>query len=84
MEQTTIRLTRHKQLNYLREITSAIETVYNELTSDRKRLVHVRYWNNRDRKNWDCIADLCNVSKRQAQRWRDEIAQATIEVLGWR
>src|SRR5699024_30795 len=82
-EITAIRLTRHKQLNYLREIASAIETVYNELPADHKRLVRVRYWAREDYK-WDDIAGKCNVSRRQAMRWRDAIVLATIEVLGWR
>lgn len=82
-EATTIRLTRHKQLNYLREIASAIETVYNELPNDYKELVKARYWTNRSLV-WNEIAVQCNVSKRQAIRWRDDIIQATVEVLGWR
>lgn len=77
------RLTRHKQLNYLREIASAIETVYNELPKDHKRLVQVRYWSNKNR-TWDGIAMKCHVSRRQAMRWRDSIILATVEVLGWR
>ncbi|HLR16207.1 MAG TPA: transcriptional regulator [Bacillota bacterium] len=82
-EITALRLTRHKQLNYLREIASAIETVYNELPADHKRLVHVRYWA-RESYKWDEIAKKCNVSRRQAFNWRDAIIHATIEVLGWR
>jgi RinA family phage transcriptional activator len=78
-----IRLTKHKQLNYLREVTSAIETVYNQLPADRKRLVHIRYWSKR-KLVWDKVAEECFVSRRQAINWRDEIIQATVEVLGWR
>lgn len=77
------RLTRHKQLNYLREIASAIETVYNELPKDHQRLIHTRYWS-KTRLNWNEIAERCYVSKRQAMRWRDSIIIATVEVLGWR
>lgn len=80
---TAVRLTRHKQLNYLREIASAIETVYNELPSEHKRLVQIRYWSNRNL-TWNQIADQCNVSRRQAFNWRDAIILATVEVLGWR
>lgn len=80
---TAIRLTRHKQLNYLREIASAIETVYNELPKDHQRLVHIRYWSNNNF-TWDRIASEAYISRRQAIRWRDAIITATIEVLGWR
>lgn len=83
-EITATRLTTHRQLNYLREITNAIETVYNELPDDYKNLIHSRYWTSQRKKTWDVIAEECNVVKRTAQRWRDEIIQATIEVLGWR
>ncbi|WP_117161330.1 transcriptional regulator [Paraliobacillus sp. X-1268] len=82
-EATTIRLTKHKQLNHLREVTSAIETVYKELNEERKKLVHIRYWSKR-KLVWDRIAEECYVSRRQAINWRDEIIQATVEVLGWR
>ena len=82
-ERTVTRLTTHKRLNYLREITSAIETVYNELPDDYKKLIHSRYWSQR-KKTWDIIADDCKVVKRTAQRWRNEIIIATVEVLGWR
>lgn len=80
---TAARLTRHKQLNYLREIASAIETVYNELPKEHKRLVQVRYWSNNNF-TWEEIGTKCNVSRRQGIRWRDAIIQATVEVLGWR
>lgn len=80
---TAIRLTRHKQLNYLREIASAIETVYNELPKEQKRLVHVRYWSNKNL-TWDGIADELKYGRRTVIRWRDAIVLATIEVLGWR
>ncbi len=80
---TAVRLTRHKQLNYLREIASAIETVYNELPKEHKKLVHIRYWSNRYL-TWNEIAEECSISSRQGQRWRDSIILATVEMLGWR
>ncbi len=80
---TATRLSRHKQLSYLRDVASAIETVYNELPEEHKRLVHVRYWS-RKKRNWNEIAEDCSVSARQGQRWRDSIILATLEVLGWR
>lgn len=82
-EITALRLTRHKQLNYLREIASAIESVYNELPKEKKRLVQVRYWSNRNL-TWDGIADEMNYGRRTVIRWRNAIISTTIEVLGWR
>lgn len=77
------RLTTSKQLRYLEEITNAIEQVYESLPDNYKKLVQLRYWNNKDLV-WDVIAEKLHVSKRQAFRWRDEIIHSTIEILGWR
>ncbi|GGJ76457.1 transcriptional regulator [Virgibacillus salexigens] len=82
-ERIATRLTTNKQLNYLAEIADTIDQVYNALPDDYKNLVKVKYWSNK-RLTWEGIALELNVSKRQAMRWRDEIIQATVEVLGWR
>lgn len=83
-EQITIRLTKHKRLNYLREVTSAIETVYNALPNHYKNLVHERYWKKNNQKTWESLSVDFNKSERQLRRWRNEIVLATIEILGWR
>ena len=82
-EKIATRLTTHKQLNYLTEIVDAIEKVYNALPDDYKQLIRVRYWSGR-KLTWDIIADELHVHRSTAIRWRDEIIQATIELLGWR
>jgi len=83
-ENIAVRLTTSKQLSYLTEVVEAIDKVYNALPDEYKQLVRVRYWSKDKELNWDGVALRCNVSKRQAQRWRDEIVNATVEVLGWR
>lgn len=83
-EKIVTRLSTNKQLKYLEEITTAIENVYNALPNDYKKLVQVRYWKKDKRLTWDGIAAELNVSRRQAIYWRDDIIQATVEVLGWR
>ncbi|SFL39200.1 phage transcriptional activator, RinA family [Gracilibacillus orientalis] len=83
-ERTATRLTTHKQLSYLREVTSAIETVYNESPDNYKDLIRLRYWKRNNKLTWIGIAFQLNISERQARRWRNEIVQATIEILGWR
>lgn len=83
-ENIATRLVTHKQLKYLNEVTEAVENVYNALPDDYKKLVRLRYWNKSQELTWDGLALKLNVSKRQAMRWRDEIIQATVEVLGWR
>lgn len=82
-ETKAIRLIVSKQLDYLTEIANAIEQVYNALPNDYKKLVRVRYWSNKNL-NWDGIANEIHVHRSTAIRWRNEIVQATIEVLGWR
>jgi RinA family phage transcriptional activator len=82
-ERIATRLVTNKQLNYLTEVADAIERVYNALPDDYKKLVRLRYWSNKNLM-WDGIEDQLHISKRQAMRWRDEIIQATVEVLGWR
>jgi RinA family phage transcriptional activator len=83
-ERIATRLMTNKQLKYLTEITQAIEQVYNALPDDYKKLVRVKYWNKDKTLQWDGIALECNVSRATAFRRRDEIIQATIELLGWR
>lgn len=83
VEDKAIRLTTHKQLIYLKEVVNAIEVVYERLPKDKKKLVNVRYWSNRNY-DWNGIANKCNVSRRQALRWRDDIVFATANLLGWR
>ncbi|WP_078595384.1 DUF722 domain-containing protein [Evansella clarkii] len=82
-ERIATRLSTNKQLKYLNEIAGSIEQVYNALPDNYKKLVRLRYWGTKEL-TWDGIAAELHVSKRQAMRWRDEIIQATIEVMGWR
>lgn len=82
-EKIASRLVTSKQLSYLEEITKSIERVYNALPEDYKKLVRVRYWGKR-KISWDEIAAELHVHRSTAIRWRNEIVQATIELLGWR
>jgi RinA family phage transcriptional activator len=90
-ESIATRLTTHKQLNYLVEVVDAIEQVYNSVPDNYKKLIRLRYWNRNSKLTWDGIAMQFEkpnsdetMSVKQVQRWRDEIIQATIELLGWR
>lgn len=78
------RLTTNKQISYLHTVVDAIDQVYNVLPDNYKQLVRLKYWSKNRQLTWDGIALELNVSKRQAMRWRNEIIQATVEVLGWR
>ena len=83
-ERIATRLSLNKQLNHLQDIVEAIDQVYEALPEEYQKLVKLRYWSKNRQLTWDGIALELNISKRQAMRWRDEIIQATSEVLGWR
>lgn len=83
-ESIATRLTTNKQLNYLTEIISAIDRVYESCPDNYKHLIRLRYWNKHNKKEWAGIALELGRSERQAQRWRDEIMLSTIKLLGWR
>ena len=83
-ERIATRLMTSKQLTYLTQIVEAIEKVYNVLPDEHKKLVQLRYWKKGNKLTWDGVANQIHVSDRTARRWRNEIIQATIEVLGWR
>ncbi|WP_017470637.1 hypothetical protein [Amphibacillus jilinensis] len=82
-ERMAIRLTASKRLEHLNEVTEAIETVYNALPDNYKKLVQIRYWNNGNKLTWEATANRLFVNRATAIRWRNEIIQATIDVLGW-
>src|SRR5690625_4617647 len=67
-EATALRLTKNKQLNYLKEIVDAIEYVYESRPEEHKKLVRVRYWSNK-RMNWNGVASEIGYSRRTVIRW---------------
>jgi len=71
------------RLRYLKEITTFIADVYEELDDMKRVLIDQRYWS-RKKRGWMLIAARCFVSKRQAMRWRDEIMIRTANLLGAR
>lgn len=83
-ESMGLQLATNKQLAYMTDIVQVIERVYNGLPNDYKKLVRLRYWSPNNERQWIGIAAELGVSDRQAIRWRNEIIQASIEVLGWR
>ncbi|WP_077317588.1 transcriptional regulator [Virgibacillus proomii] len=78
------RLATHKRLEHLSEVTKAIEQVYNALPDNYKELARLRYWNKNNKLTWEGIAMRLSISERHARRQRNEIIQATLDVLGWR
>lgn len=78
------RLYTSKQLSYLNEVVEAIDRVYNALPDNYKELVRMKYWRKNNQWTWQRIADELGIGRATAIRRRNEVIQATIEILGWR
>lgn len=78
------RLASHKQLIYLESTVEAIESVYNRLPEEKKRLINLYYWTRPQMLSWEGIAQKLHISRKTAFNWRDEIVWAITEQLGWR
>lgn len=83
-ERIATRLSTHKRLIQLEEVTNAIYTVYAGVPEDYQKLIKLKYWTRPQLKTWDGIAKEIPVSRRTAFNMRDEIIFAVSEVLGWR
>ncbi|MBS4173482.1 transcriptional regulator [Bacillus sp. FJAT-49736] len=81
---TATALLTNRKLQNLESVAYAIETVYNTVNDDYKKLIRLKYWTRPQTKTWDGIAEELHVSRRQAFYWRDEIILAIGEILGWR
>ena len=78
------RLATHKKLTHLESIVQSIETIYNGLDENKKRLVNLYYWTRPQTLTWEGIAQKLHISRRQAINWRDDIIKDMSELLGWR
>lgn len=83
-EQRAVTVMTHRRLQQLERIANAIQTVYEALPQEKKKLVQLLYWTRPQRYTWDGLAEQLYVSKWQAMRWRNEIVRAIAELLGWR
>jgi RinA family phage transcriptional activator len=83
-ERIATRLTTHKRLKQLEEITNAIQKVYTGLPEDYQKLIRLKYWTKPQTLTWEGIADKLHIGRRTAFRMRDEIVETIAEVLGWR
>lgn len=78
------RLATHKHLTHIEGIAEAIESVYERLPEEKKRLIVLYYWTTPQTLTWDGIAQKLHISRRQAINWRDEAINAIAHILGWR
>ena len=77
-------LVSHKRLSPLESIIDVIDSIYNYLPEERKRLINLYYWTRPQTLTWEGIAQKLHISRRQAIYWRDEIVEAMAERLGWK
>lgn len=82
-ERIATMLVMDKRLRELERITEAIETVYQSLDVERKKLIRLKYWTKPQTLTWEGIALKLNVSRATVFRWREEIVNTIAEKLGW-
>jgi len=82
-ERIATMLVMDKRLRELERITEAIETVYQSLDVERKKLIRLKYWTKPQTLTWEGIALKLNVSRATVFRWREEVVNAIAEKLGW-
>lgn len=82
-EKIATRLLTHKTLRNLEEIATAITDVYNMVSDDHKKVIETRYWGNRHL-DWDGVADMTNMHRNTALKYRKEVVLLVANKLGWR
>lgn len=82
-QQKAIALISSRQIEELEKIIKAIDFVVNNLPSEKRKLVELKYWTKPQMLSWDGIAlNLC-CSRRTAERWRAEIVNQIGQLIGW-
>lgn len=74
----------HKRLDHLQSIIDSIDSVYNRLPEEKKRLVNLYYWTRPQLLTWEGVAQQLKCNRATAFRWRDDIIYAVSDRLGWR
>lgn len=70
-----------RRLLRLHSVIRAIEDVYEMCNDDEKRLIELRYWNNRYKDAG--VADKLHIGTRTVYRWSDKIVLAIAAKLGF-
>jgi len=74
----------HRRIEHLSMIVNAIQTVYERLPEEKKRLVEMYYWNRSRQWTLEGIAYELNTSRITVYRWRREIVEEIAAQIGWR
>lgn len=67
----------------LKEITKAIDTIYEDLDEDYRTIVQMRYWDKGEGYEWLEIADQLYMSTQKVLRKRNQLMKQTAELIGW-
>jgi RinA family phage transcriptional activator len=81
-ERLAVMLVTDKKLQHYEEAITAVDKAYSMLDEDRQRVIHAKYWGNRDL-NWDGVAFECNVHRNTASKYRREFVELVADLLGW-
>lgn len=68
---------------HLKDITEAIDAIYQNLDDDYKTIVQMRYWDSGEGSEWLEIADELFMSRSKVLRKRDFLMKQTAERIGW-
>lgn len=81
-ERMATRLTMDKRLRNLEEIVEAIDSAYEQVSDDHRRVVKTRYWNGRNQ-TWEGIAEKCHMHRNTASKYRNEFVYLVAGKIGW-
>ena len=82
-ERIATRLLTHKTLRNLEEIAGAIETIYNLVSDDHRKVIHAKYWSGKQL-NWDDVSIQTNMHRNTAMKLRREFILLVAGKIGWR
>ncbi|WNF07252.1 transcriptional regulator [Brevibacillus borstelensis] len=81
---TATLLTTHRELESLERIVGAIDSVYESLPDEKRRLIQLKYWSKPQTRTWDGIALEMSTHRVTLIRWRNDIVRSIAAKLGWR
>ena len=83
-ERDASRLADDKYYQRLKDITHAVEQIYNELDDDTRTIVDMRYWDKEGNcYEWEDIGDKLFMSRNKVLRKRNILIDETAKRIGW-
>lgn len=83
-EQCAVKLAEDNLYNNLKNITKAVERLYERADDDKKTIVDMRYWDSENNcYEWEEIADQLNMSRSKVLRLRNSLLDDTADEIGW-